>query len=219
MGERDDRQGVACDPTAIETAQRQRHRTLVEALLGTRVQEVVDRPDGYALRFAADDYAAITQFIDNERRCCPFLRFVLEVPPGGDPTGSRSPAPRAPGTYSGPPPAGGGGDRDGLMTLAPRRRGMRGHGVRGLTVPAQARILGVCRHVRPSVSSWWSAACSHCSATSVCRWGPVTTPSRWPTIGDGGAGRRCAPRVLRDPCRLVRHLSGPSGRRYANRGE
>ena len=45
----------------------------------------MDRPDGYALRFAADDYAAITQFIDNERRCCPFLRFVLEVPPGGDP--------------------------------------------------------------------------------------------------------------------------------------
>ena len=84
MAERDDGQGMACDLTAIEPTQRQGHQALLETLLGPRAQEVVDRPDGYALRFRADDYPAITQFIDNERRCCPFLRFVLEVPPGRD---------------------------------------------------------------------------------------------------------------------------------------
>ena len=33
----------------------------------------------------AEDYAVITRFVDNERRCCPFLRFVLDVAPGHGP--------------------------------------------------------------------------------------------------------------------------------------
>lgn len=81
MDESTDRPALACDLTAIETGQRQDHQTLTESLLGQGVQEVLDRPDGYALRFGADDYGAITRFVDNERRCCPFLRFVLEVAP------------------------------------------------------------------------------------------------------------------------------------------
>jgi hypothetical protein len=80
MGERDGRL-MACDLTALEPGQRRAHQALTERLLRLRVQEVVDRPGGYALRFAADDYPAITSFIEAERRCCPFLRFALEVAP------------------------------------------------------------------------------------------------------------------------------------------
>jgi hypothetical protein len=85
MDEQTDRPVLACNLTAIETGQRQGHQALAEGLLGPAAQEIVDRPDGYALRFAADDYAAITRFVDNERRCCPFLRFALDVAPEGGP--------------------------------------------------------------------------------------------------------------------------------------
>jgi hypothetical protein len=85
MDEQTDWPVLACDLTAIETGQREGHRALAEGVLGHAAQEIVDRPDGYALRFGAEDYAAITRFVDNERRCCPFLRFVLDVAPGRGP--------------------------------------------------------------------------------------------------------------------------------------
>ena len=85
MDEQTDRPVLACDLTAIETAERERHQARAEGVLGHVAQEIVDRPDGYALRFEAEDYPAITRFVDNERRCCPFLRFVLDVAPGHGP--------------------------------------------------------------------------------------------------------------------------------------
>jgi hypothetical protein len=85
MDEQTDRPGLACDLTAIEPGQRQGHLTLAEGVLAHAAQEIVDGPDGYALRFGAEDYGAITRFVDNERRCCPFLRFVLDVAPGQGP--------------------------------------------------------------------------------------------------------------------------------------
>jgi hypothetical protein len=42
-------------------------------------------PGGYALRFAAEQYDEVTEFIGNERLCCPFFTFVLEVGPGHTP--------------------------------------------------------------------------------------------------------------------------------------
>jgi hypothetical protein len=80
-----DRPALTCDLTALGPEQRRDHHALTERLLGQRVQEVVDRPAGYALRFGADDYPAITSFVDHERRCCPFLRFALEVAPESGP--------------------------------------------------------------------------------------------------------------------------------------
>ena len=85
MDEQTDRFVLACDLTAIETEQRQGHQALAERLLGPTALEIVERADGYALRFGAEDYATITRFVDNERRCCPFLRFVLDVAPGHGP--------------------------------------------------------------------------------------------------------------------------------------
>jgi hypothetical protein len=85
MGGGDDRPVVACDLMAIEAAQREGHHALAEKLLGPGIQEIIDRRDGFALRFAADDYVAVTRFVDNERRCCPFFRFALDVAPRGGP--------------------------------------------------------------------------------------------------------------------------------------
>jgi hypothetical protein len=53
--------------------------------------------DGYAITFRADALVSIAQFVANERLCCPFLRFALELEPAGDtlllrmtgPTGTR----------------------------------------------------------------------------------------------------------------------------------
>lgn len=42
-------------------------------------------PDGFAFRFEAQHYASITDFIANERRCCPFFAFGLDVAPSEGP--------------------------------------------------------------------------------------------------------------------------------------
>lgn len=72
---------IACDLTAIPTEQRAAHETRAEHILFNAMQEIRELTDGYALRFAADDYDSITQFIANERLCCPFFNFGLEVTP------------------------------------------------------------------------------------------------------------------------------------------
>ncbi|HEX7183092.1 MAG TPA: hypothetical protein VF756_14715 [Thermoanaerobaculia bacterium] len=52
-----------------------------------RIEEVRELEAGYALRFAAEDGALedLFEVIRLERKCCPFLRFGLVVPPGGEP--------------------------------------------------------------------------------------------------------------------------------------
>lgn len=34
---------------------------------------------GYALRFPSSAYDQVVAFVTNERRCCPFIRFELDV--------------------------------------------------------------------------------------------------------------------------------------------
>jgi len=72
---------IACDLSAISAEQRAAHEALAQQLMSESVQETRELPDGYALRFSADHYPALTQFIANERLCCPFFNFVLEVTP------------------------------------------------------------------------------------------------------------------------------------------
>jgi hypothetical protein len=74
-------QPLSCDMTAIPAEQRAGHEALVERLWSTAIQETQELPDGYAYRFAAEDYPLLTAFIANERLCCPFFDFVLEVAP------------------------------------------------------------------------------------------------------------------------------------------
>ncbi|MBA3944625.1 MAG: hypothetical protein H0X37_08700 [Herpetosiphonaceae bacterium] len=70
---------IACDLMALPVDQRQSHLAGATQLLTTTARETRELPNGYAFRFAADDYPTVTAFIADERRCCPFFTFVLEV--------------------------------------------------------------------------------------------------------------------------------------------
>ena len=74
---------IACDLRSIPADQRTEHLGAAEHLLTSLANETHELPNGYAFRFAAEHYARVTAFIGNERRCCPFYTFTLEVPPGG----------------------------------------------------------------------------------------------------------------------------------------
>ncbi len=75
---------VACSLSTPEL--REREQTVLAKIRG-QVQEVQDLDNGYALRFAPEDgvLADLTTLIDLERRCCPFLRFDLQVLPANGP--------------------------------------------------------------------------------------------------------------------------------------
>jgi hypothetical protein len=72
---------LACDLTAIAANERPAHIGRAGRLLSAAVQERQELVDGYAFRFVADEYADLAAFIANERLCCPFYRFVLDVSP------------------------------------------------------------------------------------------------------------------------------------------
>jgi hypothetical protein len=86
---------IACDLGAIDPAGRATHLPLVHRLLGEARQEVVEFPDGLAFRFGEEDYDALVSLIAQERRCCPFFRFVLEVAPEHGPVWLRITGPPA----------------------------------------------------------------------------------------------------------------------------
>lgn len=72
---------LACDLGAIGVAHRTDHLARAGHLLRDVALERRETADGYLFRFAAEDYARVVEFVGNERLCCPFLHFVLEVPP------------------------------------------------------------------------------------------------------------------------------------------
>ena len=76
---------IACDLTALDADVRSTHMTTAWQLLHEAAQEVQDLPNGFAFRYVAEQYAQLTQFIANERLCCPFFTFVLEVAPAHGP--------------------------------------------------------------------------------------------------------------------------------------
>jgi hypothetical protein len=76
---------LACDLAAIPLEEREAHELLARRLFFDAVPERQELPDGYAFRFRADQYALLTAFIANERLCCPFFRFTLEVAPAQGP--------------------------------------------------------------------------------------------------------------------------------------
>ena len=76
---------IACDLTAIDAEVRSMHVEAAKQLLHEGAQEVQELPDGFAFRYPAEQYGQVTQFIANERLCCPFFTFVLEVTPANGP--------------------------------------------------------------------------------------------------------------------------------------
>lgn len=77
---------LVCDLSAVTAEDRARLLAAVPALFG-EVQAVHALPEGYAFRFAAAPgrLAALAEFVEHERLCCPFYHFALEVEPAGGP--------------------------------------------------------------------------------------------------------------------------------------
>jgi hypothetical protein len=76
---------VACVISAIAPDEREAHLARASRLMFTAFQERHALPDGFAWRFTADDYDELCRFVANERRCCPFFTFTLEMTPHSGP--------------------------------------------------------------------------------------------------------------------------------------
>ena len=87
---------LACVAAAIPAAERPAHFALVGRLFAEQARERRDVADGYAFRFDAEVFDDVARFVTNERRCCPFLTFALELSPDGGPLWLRLSGP--PGT-------------------------------------------------------------------------------------------------------------------------
>ena len=74
-----------CDLTAFAAAERAAHIALSTQLFGELIRATQELDDGYAFRFDAEHYPAVAAFVAGERRCCPFLRFRLDVTPNAGP--------------------------------------------------------------------------------------------------------------------------------------
>ena len=79
-------QSLACDLTAIPSEVREEH-VITAPQLFVLAQEVQELHDGFAIRFLNEPgrFMAIAKFIENERLCCPFFNFGLEVEPNSGP--------------------------------------------------------------------------------------------------------------------------------------
>jgi hypothetical protein len=77
-------QVLACDLTAIPSDVREEHVVTAPQLFAL-AQEVQELPDGFAIRFLNEPgrFMEIAKFIENDRLCCPFFCFGLEVEPNG----------------------------------------------------------------------------------------------------------------------------------------
>jgi hypothetical protein len=72
---------LACGLAAIDPARRAAHQALSARLLAEEAQETRELAAGYAFRFSAELLPDVALFIANERLCCPFFTFTVEVMP------------------------------------------------------------------------------------------------------------------------------------------
>ena len=70
-----------CNLNAIAPENRERHQQISHELLSIEREEIRELPEGYGFRFPADSALClkIAEFISNERLCCSFFTFTLEV--------------------------------------------------------------------------------------------------------------------------------------------
>jgi hypothetical protein len=73
---------------AMTPAQRQRHsEVLSPALISARLN-TSELPDGYAFQFPSDakTFATVSEWVGNERLCCPFFEFDIQLGHSSAPT-------------------------------------------------------------------------------------------------------------------------------------
>lgn len=70
-----------CDMTGLSSEERAAHQEHITQLFSSLVRETRELADGFAYRFDGEHYPLLATFIRDERKCCPFLSFRLEVAP------------------------------------------------------------------------------------------------------------------------------------------
>lgn len=77
---------MACEPNAMPAEQQERWIELSKLVYGA-IDEIRDLPDGYAARLPNRDdmLALLVEDLNIERKCCPFLRFTIEIEPHDGP--------------------------------------------------------------------------------------------------------------------------------------
>lgn len=76
---------LACVPAAIPAAERSAHFALARTIFTDLARQRQDLRNGYAFRFDAAELETLSRFIANERKCCPFMTFELEIAPASGP--------------------------------------------------------------------------------------------------------------------------------------
>jgi hypothetical protein len=76
---------LVCLTNAIPPAERAAHFDLGRRLFTELAEERKDLPAGIALRLASNAFPLVTRFVDNERKCCPFLHIDIEIAADGGP--------------------------------------------------------------------------------------------------------------------------------------
>src|SRR5436305_989471 len=77
---------IACNLNVIPADMREQWGEAVK-LVYAAVQEIQDLPTGYGFRLLPDSTTLLNMaaYIANERLCCPFLHFTIEIEPHGGP--------------------------------------------------------------------------------------------------------------------------------------
>jgi hypothetical protein len=74
---------LACSPGGIPAEERAAHFALARQLFGSSAVERQAWREGYAFRFGPDAFPSVARFVENERKCCPFLDFEVAVESAG----------------------------------------------------------------------------------------------------------------------------------------
>jgi len=77
----------ACSPSALTPAERKKHFEVDSPKLRAVLQEIRELPDGYEFKFASspDTYRTLSEWVYQERLCCPFFDLNLQIDREGGP--------------------------------------------------------------------------------------------------------------------------------------
>lgn len=73
---------IACVPGAIPAGERAAHFALAARIFNELAISRSPLHDGYEVRFPVEALTSVAVFVVNERLCCPFMRFGIELQPG-----------------------------------------------------------------------------------------------------------------------------------------
>src|SRR4051812_21734128 len=81
----------ACNLNGLTAAEKIRHFIVLGPALRSAKSGVREIADGYEFLFRSDakTFAMLTEWIEQERRCCPFFDFELRLPREGGPMSMR----------------------------------------------------------------------------------------------------------------------------------